>query len=92
MYSTPGCEIPSVGRVEMAWVKNALPQPATSSNTNSSSPIKSETINASHKDVNMLDEGGDAMSGSRNSNGNGGGIERETNQNLDYDVADDEFF
>lgn len=91
MYGTPGCEIPSVGRVEMAWVKNALPPPATSSNTNSSSPIKSEPTNTSNKDINMLDEG-DAMSGSRNANGNGGGIERDTNQNLDYDVADDEFF
>lgn len=76
MYSTPGCEIPSVGRVEMAWVKNALPPPQPPVNS-SSSPHKPETGNVPQKDVNMIDEGH--------------GMERETNENLDYDVADDDW-
>lgn len=73
----------------MAWVKNAFPAPPV----NDSSATKREPVNSSSKDVNMLEEG-DAMAGSsRNANANGGSgnVERESNQNLDYDVGDDEW-
>lgn len=72
MYGVPGGEIPSVGKVEMAWVSTPLPP------VNISTPIKS--------DDSAMDEG-DAMAPAPTLVH--ADPKRETMENLDYDVADD---
>lgn len=75
MYGLPGGELPSVGKVEMAWVQTPL-APINISNPN---PIKTEDS--------AMDEG-DAISTVPVSYAD---VKREREQveNLDYDVADD---
>lgn len=98
MYKTPGCEIPGVGRVEMAWVKNApvaasTPTPSSNVATGNghSGPVKGDMSGKDGNggaDVHMGDDDGAAAGG----NGYGGDRDGErAEQNLDYDVADDEW-
>ncbi|KAH8804969.1 hypothetical protein F5884DRAFT_797965 [Xylogone sp. PMI_703] len=79
MYGTAGGEIPSVGKVEMAWVQGSLPVTGTA---NTSSPAKFD----GNEDT-AMDEG-DAMA-QDSGTGHGDGYGREQPENLDYDVADD---
>lgn len=81
--SRDGGEIPSAGKVELSWVKTPLP-PVTPP----TKPIQFKTGN--EEDTNM-DEG-DAMATSSPAPGamtaDGG---HEQQENLDYDVADDDW-
>jgi RNA-binding protein 26 len=79
MYGTTNGEIPSAGKVEMAWVQTPLP-PVNLSNK-PTSVAKPEPSDAMHTDE------GDAMAqDSSPMLGSGHGQEQ---QELDYDVADD---
>lgn len=84
MYGTPGCEVPGVGKVDMAWVKTPLP------------PVDLNVLKAKTEasDVHMdMEAMGDAfayahaqhgLNGGTGGNGYGG-----QEQEMDYDVADD---
>lgn len=78
MYSTP--EIPSVGKVELAWVQTPLPPVAVPNAAKPAPAVKTENTK---EDVQMGE--GDAMAHSPARAGGGNG-EIET---VDYDVADD---
>lgn len=77
MYGTPGCDIPGVGKVEMAWAKTPLP------------PVDLEKLKAKQADDMDYEAGtaDDAYSG-YGGNGNGVGAAGQE-QEMDYDVADD---
>lgn len=87
--NTPNGEIPSVGKVDMAWISTPLPPiPKLSP---SPAPFK----NGRDRDDDIQMEEGDAMVATSSparhgqgdhSAGGGGGHQQE---NLDYDVADD---
>jgi RNA-binding protein 26 len=79
MYGTPGGEIPSVGKVELAWVQTPLPPVNLSSKTNVG---KSENA-----DDTPMDEG-DAMAAA-SSPAHAMHHGQEQQENIDYDVADD---
>jgi len=76
MFGLPksGNEIPSVGKVELAWVQTPLP-PVTLSNTNTTKTEDS-----------VMDEGDAMMPASMPAHAD---AKREQMENLDYDVADD---
>lgn len=81
MYSTSGCEIPSAGRVEMAWVQTPFP------------PVSLATVKKEGDADAAMDEG-DAMITTSSPADNGGGYGgpgggKEIHENIDYDVADD---
>lgn len=78
MYGLPNGEIPSVGKVELAWIQTPLPP------VNLSKP---EAATASK----MEDVEGDAMAeDSSPTHGNGGaGAANDQREDIDYDVADD---
>lgn len=91
MYGASNGELPSIGKVEMAWVQTPLP-PVDSSKFNKPSVVQTEQ---SGGDENMADEG-DAMSHSQvdekmdtGGSGGGGTGRGQDHQELDYDVADD---
>ncbi|PQE33245.1 hypothetical protein CJF32_00003781 [Rutstroemia sp. NJR-2017a WRK4] len=78
MYGLPNGEIPSVGKVDLAWMQTPLP------------PVNLSKPEASMK----MDVEGDAMAeDSSPTHGNGGagqvGDQREQREDIDYDVADD---
>lgn len=77
MYGTPGGEIPSVGKVELAWIQAPLPPVII--------PSKTAPKVDSAEDP-AMDEG-DAMA--RTSSPAQAGHGQEQQENLDYDVADD---
>lgn len=74
MYGLPGGELPSVGKVDLAWIQTPLP------------PVILAAKAVNGEDLTM-DEG-DAMA-STSSPARGGGHGHEQHENLDYDVADD---
>ena len=81
MYSTPGGEIPSVGKVEIAWVQTPLPP------VNLAKPAIQVGTPAGISDDTPMDEG-DAMASTTTpalavQHG------QEHQENIDYDVADD---
>jgi len=76
--ATPNGEIPSVGKVEIGWVPNG-PLPPVKSTFNATSQ------NHENKDT-VMDEG-DAMAQDENSSRPGHAAEQQ--QEVDYDVADD---
>lgn len=80
MYSTPGCEIPGVGKADFAWVSTPLPPVNLDA---SSGATKKEA-----EDTAMGDGDGDAMAGTYGNAGAAaeGAAEREE---LDYDVGDE---
>jgi RNA-binding protein 26 len=81
MYGITNGEIPSVGKVDLAWIQTPLP-PVTL-------PAKTNVVKNSDDDVRMDD--GDAMaSTSSPAPHNGGGGQQEQQENIDYDVADDD--
>lgn len=73
MFGLSNNEIPSVGKVELAWVQTPLP-PVNLFNTNN----KTEDS--------IMDEGDAMMSVSMPAHND---AKREQMENLDYDVADD---
>jgi RNA-binding protein 26 len=75
--NTPNSEIPSVGKVEMAWIQTPLPPVPMQS--------KSETAIKNDDDTHM--EEGNAMVATSSPAPQGG--EQDQQENLDYDVADD---
>ncbi|KAL3418266.1 RNA recognition domain-containing protein [Phlyctema vagabunda] len=79
MYDTPGCDIPSVGKVDMAWVQTPLP------------PVNLAAKAAARMDAEndvAMDEG-DAMA-APSSPAQHGNYGKEAQDNLDYDVAGDD--
>jgi RNA-binding protein 26 len=76
MYGMPGGEIPSVGKVELAWVQTAM-LPSTSPSG----------VNNLGKSDEMQSEGDAIMQDSTPTHGDGQG--QRHHQDLDYDVADD---
>ncbi|PQE23227.1 hypothetical protein CJF31_00006960 [Rutstroemia sp. NJR-2017a BVV2] len=81
MYGLPNGEIPSVGKVELAWMQTPLPP------VNLSKPEAATTSK-------MEDVEGDAMADdSSPTHGNGGAgpanDQRDAREDIDYDVADD---
>ena len=91
MYGTPGSEIPSVGKVDMTWIQTPLPPVNLA--TLKVAPIagQQDSGNGAHsppaEDVQMGDEGNAMARGTSPARGH----ERNEHQNLDYDVADDEW-
>ncbi|QSZ33926.1 hypothetical protein DSL72_005505 [Monilinia vaccinii-corymbosi] len=86
MFGLQHGEIPSVGKVDLSWIKTPLP-PVTLPNTQSSSGGARAEL-----DVKM-ESGmeGDAMAQDSNSiSMSGAGGEREIQENIDYDVAGDD--
>lgn len=86
MFGLQNGEIPSVGKVDLSWIQTPLP-PVTLPNTQSSSGA-----GRTESDVKM-ESGmeGDAMAQDSHSMGMGGnGGERDTQENIDYDVAGDD--
>ncbi|RFU28552.1 hypothetical protein B7463_g7770, partial [Scytalidium lignicola] len=79
MYGTPGGEIPSVGKIELAWIQTPLP-PAGLEN-------KTSTVKFDSNEDTAMDEG-DAMAHVAGS-GRGDGYGKEQPESIDYDVADD---
>ena len=82
MYSTPGGEIPSVGKVELSWIQTPLP-PVTAVTPTAASSKGEDTAMGMYE--------GDAMASGPVNGGSSGGQahERQESANLDYDVADD---
>lgn len=74
MYGLPGGELPSVGKVELSWIQTPLP------------PVNLAALKASNGEETMMDEG-DAMA--HTSSPARGGHSSEQQENIDYDVADD---
>lgn len=80
MYSTPGCEIPGVGKADFAWVSTPLP------------PVNLDASNGAPKkageDTTMGEGDGDAMAGSYGAARApaDGTADREE---LDYDVGEE---
>ncbi|RDW92171.1 hypothetical protein BP5796_01565 [Coleophoma crateriformis] len=101
MYGTPGCEIPSVGKVDMTWVQTPLPPVSLNNTTSASSTFsapagaKTQYPTKNDADADTAMDEGDAMASSPAGNGpgNGGsynsGAAAMKEENLDYDVADD---
>lgn len=79
MYGIPNGEIPSVGKVELSWIQTPL-APVTL-------PAKTNVAKNLDDDVQMDD--GDAMATASSPAPGGGGDQQEPQENLDYDVADD---
>jgi RNA-binding protein 26 len=79
MYGTPGGEIPSVGKVELSWIQTPLPPVNLAAKSAPANNDKSD-------DTTMMDEG-DAMA--MTSSPGHGAHETDQQENLDYDVADD---
>jgi len=79
MYGIPNSEIPAVGKVELSWIQTPLP-PVTLA-------AKSNFAKIGDDDVQMDD--GDAMAATNSPAHGGGGEQQEAQENLDYDVADD---
>ncbi|TVY42912.1 putative RNA-binding protein [Lachnellula occidentalis] len=80
MYGLPGGELPSVGKVDMAWVQTPLAPINLSTSTSTSTPVKTE-------DSAMAMDEGDAMVPTYAPEH--ADLKREHVENLDYDVADD---
>ena len=80
MYGTPGSEIPSVGKVDMAWMSTPLP-PVNLANL--AAKFKAESYGDG--DVHMDD--GNVIMTSSPARPTGG--QQEEGENVDYDVADD---
>jgi RNA-binding protein 26 len=79
MYGTNNGEIPSAGKVEMAWVQTPLgPVNLSSKPTSGVKPENSDGM--------QIDEGDAMVQDSSSMQGSGHGQEQ---QELDYDVADD---
>lgn len=79
MYGTNNGEIPSAGKVEMAWVQTPLPPVNLSSKpTGAAKPESGDGM--------QIDEGDAMVQDSSPMQGSGHGQEQ---QELDYDVADD---
>jgi hypothetical protein len=74
MYGLPGGELPSVGKVELSWIQTPLP------------PVNLAALKASNGEDATMDEG-DAMA--HTSSPARGGQGHEQQENIDYDVADD---
>jgi len=79
MYGTNNGEIPSVGKVEIAWVQTQLPQVNLSSKPTSAAKAESS-------EGMQIDDGDAMVQHSSPMQGSGHGQEQ---QELDYDVADD---
>lgn len=102
MFGTTNGEIPSAGKVDMAWVQMPLPpvnlnkeQPAVNPNLTSTQDNRS---NDDMTDVRMDDlndgqrQGHDGIgSGAGGGGEDAHGDDRERQQDLDYDVADDDW-
>jgi hypothetical protein len=79
MYGTNNGEIPSVGKVEMAWIQTPLPPVNLPSKlTNTAKPESNDGM--------QIDEDDSMIANSSSIQGGGHGQEQ---QELDYDVADD---
>ncbi|RDL38838.1 uncharacterized protein BP5553_03178 [Venustampulla echinocandica] len=76
MRSLSDGEIPSVGKVELAWVQTPLP------------PVNLNNTSKPHGDDTAMDEG-DAMAMESSPPRGMASHEREPMENLDYDIADD---
>jgi RNA-binding protein 26 len=74
MYGLPSGELPSVGKVELSWIQTPLP------------PVNVATLKASNGEDTMMDEG-DAMA--QTPSPARGALGHEQQENIDYDVADD---
>ncbi|TVY15741.1 putative RNA-binding protein [Lachnellula arida] len=83
MYGLPGGELPSVGKVDMAWVQTPLPP----TNLSTSTPTATATATAPKAEDSAMDEG-DAMVPTYTPE-HTAHLKREHVENLDYDVADD---
>ncbi len=79
MYGVTNGEIPSVGKVELSWIQKPLPPVSLSGKTN--------LAKNGDDDVQMDD--GDAMAATSSPVQGGGGEQQDQQENLDYDVADD---
>ena len=79
MYGVSNGEIPSVGKVELSWIQKPLPPVML--------PGKTNSAKNGDDDVQMND--GDAMIATSSPVQGGGGEQQEQQENLDYDVADD---
>lgn len=79
MYGVPNGEIPSVGKVELSWIQKPLPPVSL--------PGKTSFAKNGDDDVQMDD--GDAMAVTSSPAQGVGGEQQEQQENLDYDVADD---
>jgi len=79
MFGIPNGEIPSVGKVELSWIQTPLPPVML--------PAKTNVAKHGDDDVHMDD--GDAMAVTNSPAPVGGGEQQEAQENLDYDVADD---
>jgi RNA-binding protein 26 len=79
MYGTNNGEIPSAGKVEIAWVQTPLPLVNLSSKPTSA-------VKAESSDGMQIDDGDAMVQDSSPIQGSGHGQEQ---QELDYDVADD---
>ena len=74
MYGLPGGEIPSAGKVELTWIQTPLP------------PVNLAAMKAIKDEDTTMDEG-DALA--ETSSPARGGSSHEQQENIDYDVADD---
>ncbi|KAI9746225.1 MAG: hypothetical protein M1818_000906 [Claussenomyces sp. TS43310] len=100
MYGTPNGEIPSVGKVDMAWVQTPLPPVDPSKFAPPAALPRAEPTSPPGEGI-EVDEG-DAMShGPADERMDGGGTrgqyqqqqqqQQQQHQELDYDVADDDW-
>jgi RNA-binding protein 26 len=80
MYGTSNGEIPSVGKVELAWVQTPLPPVNLCTNSLGVSKMEKQ-------DEMKPDEGDATMQVFTPTHGDG--QRQEHHQDLDYDVADD---
>jgi hypothetical protein len=79
MYGIQNGEIPSVGKVELSWIQTPLPPVAL--------PAKTNVGGSGDDDIQMDD--GDAMASTNSPAHGAGGGQQEQQENIDYDVADD---
>jgi RNA-binding protein 26 len=79
MYGIPNGEIPAVGKVELSWIQTPLP-PVT---------LPAKASNAKHGDDDIQMDDGDAMAVTSSPAPVGVAEQQEAQENLDYDVADD---
>jgi len=84
MYGTPGGQIPSVGKVELAWVQTPLPPINLSTKT----PLLKSEVEAKPESEDSPMEGDAMAHDSSPAHALGHGHD-PAQENIDYDVADD---